>query len=306
MHLHTSYSDAFKAAIASQSFAAAHLTQIKHPMNIDTSGCYKLFYFLTGDKKFHIDNFVYDVQPGDLFLVNPREWHYLSHISHAGQHERYVFFFYPDYLKTISTEHSDLTACFHRGTEASACHRLQLSFSDQKVLEALLHKASTDITGQEGYFQENTTQESFGQELLDLGILLELLVKINRLMLSCGPLIESVFPPRDTQPFLSKQVEEVLTYIDLHITEDLSLDHLSSRFFLSGSYLCRIFKNDTGTTIHKYITAKRITLAKDLLSQGYSVTDACNASGFRDYNGFLKSFVAEVGLPPKKYAQFRR
>ena len=114
--------------------------------------------------------------------------------------------------------------------------------------------------------------------------------------------------------YQSKQIYQILTYINRHITEDLSLEDLSledlslellsKQFYLSSSYLCRIFKSNTGTTIHQYITAKRITLAKDLLTQRYSVTDACNMSGFKDYNGFLKSFVTAVGMPPKKYAQF--
>lgn len=41
---------------------------------------------------------------------------------------------------------------------------------------------------------------------------------------------------------------------------------------MSTSYLCRIFKEATGTTINKYITAKRITLSKSLLDQGCSVS----------------------------------
>ena len=73
---------------------------------------------------------------------------------------------------------------------------------------------------------------------------------------------------------------------------------------LSSSYLCRIFKATTGTTINKYITAKRITISKSLLSQGYSVNEACEACGFNDYSNYLKAFTKAVGISPKKYAQF--
>lgn len=99
-------------------------------------------------------------------------------------------------------------------------------------------------------------------------------------------------------------MDEILSYINTHIREDLTLESLSSHFFLSQSYICRIFKADTGTTINKYITAKRITLSKSLLSQGYSVNEVCEACGFNDYTNYLKAFTKAVGISPKKYARY--
>ena len=69
-----------------------------------------------------------------------------------------------------------------------------------------------------------------------------------------------------------------------------------------SSNICKIFKEETGTTLNRYITAKRITIAKELLSGGSSVTDACMSCGFRDYSNFLKAFTKAVGVSPKKYA----
>lgn len=105
-------------------------------------------------------------------------------------------------------------------------------------------------------------------------------------------------------PGYHAQVDEILSYINTHISENLTLEELSAHFFLSSSYLCRIFKATTGTTINKYITAKRITISKSLLSQGYSVNEACEACGFNDYSNYLKAFTKAVGISPKKYAQF--
>ena len=100
------------------------------------------------------------------------------------------------------------------------------------------------------------------------------------------------------------QVDEILSYINSHIKDPLALEDLSAHFYMSSSYICRIFKAATGTTINKYITAKRLTLSKSLLSQGYSVTEACEMCGFNDYSNFLKAFTKAVGISPKKYAQF--
>lgn len=99
------------------------------------------------------------------------------------------------------------------------------------------------------------------------------------------------------------QVDEILTFINQNIQSELTIDLLAAHFYLSSSYLCRIFKATTGTTINKYITAKRITISKALLSEGYSVNEACEQCGFRDYSNYLKAFRKAVGISPKKYTQ---
>lgn len=295
MQLHTSYDTAFKAALASQTFAIARLQHIKLPMNIDTSGCYKLFYFISGAKKFHIDHYIYNIEPGDLFFVNQREWHYFSQINEEDSHERIVIFIYPEFLKALCTDATDLCSCFTHKTDALE-HKLSLQPKDRDKLSYLIHK----FTAANGY----------GEDIFVLSIFLELMVFVNRACHQQHQTQTATEPSRHTATTLeaslsgAKQISPILSFIDSHITEDLSLELLSRQFYVTPSYLCRIFKTGTGTTVHKYITAKRITLAKDLLTQGYSVTDACNMSGFKDYNGFLKSFVSAVGIAPKKYAQF--
>lgn len=74
---------------------------------------------------------------------------------------------------------------------------------------------------------------------------------------------------------------------------------LAEHFFLSESYICRIFKLSTGTTINKYITARRISIAKSLLSNGLSINDVCIKCGFNDYSNFLKAFKKAVGYDLK-------
>ena len=82
----------------------------------------------------------------------------------------------------------------------------------------------------------------------------------------------------------------------------MSTTQLAEAFYLSESYICRIFKAATGTTINKYITARRISIAKSLLNNGASVAEAFDKSGFTDYSNFFKAFTKAVGVSPKKYA----
>lgn len=96
---------------------------------------------------------------------------------------------------------------------------------------------------------------------------------------------------------------EIMTYINEHISETLSICNIAEHFFLSTSYLSVIFKKETGMTINKYITSQRIMLAKVRLSEGHSVTETCELCGFKDYSNFLKVFKKTVGISPKIYAK---
>ena len=101
-----------------------------------------------------------------------------------------------------------------------------------------------------------------------------------------------------------RQAEDILEYINQNIKNTITIKHLATHFYLSESYICRIFKATTGTTINKYVTARRISIAKSLLASGLSVNEAAAESGFNDYSNFLKAFTKAVGLSPKKYAKY--
>ena len=286
MQTYTSYKTAFHACMETQTYAIAHLYHLQKNMNIDTSGCYKIFFPMSGNKKFHIDSRIYDLNFNELFLIDPREWHYFSHFDKEDNHERFVIFIYPEYLKASSSLKTDLTDCFSY-SGSSSLHNIALSAKEK---ERFLY-----------YIQKLSSPEKYGSDLLDYALFLELMVFLNRIVLQHQ---DDTSAPVNALNLHNKTVAEVLSYLDTHITEDLSINSLAEHFFLSPSYLCKTFKNITGTTIHKYITAQRITLAKDYLSEGHSIIEVGGMCGFNDYNAFLKAFSKEVGISPKKYSQF--
>ena len=286
MRYHDTYRGAFLECIQSRRFAVAHLQRLQQDLEIDTSGCYKIFCNMSGGKKFHIDNRTFEVTGQELFLISPRFWHYFSHYTEEEGHERYVIFLYPEYLKELSTDQTDLSACFAHLTD-SVPHPLFLSPGEKERFVYFLQKMAAS--------------EGYGSDLLDVALLVEMMVFLNRLALreaeqvDCGSLICGGY---------SKTVSELLAYLDDHIAEPIHLQDLSAAFYMSESHLCKTFKNVTGTTIHRYITARRITMAKVYLSQGYPISEVGALCGYNDYNAFLKAFTKEVGISPKKYAQF--
>jgi AraC-type DNA-binding domain-containing proteins len=269
------------SCISKQYFAVAHLYNNEKPMNIHIHDCCEIYFSVSGGKQFLIDNRFYNITPGDIFFINQYESHHLTQIDQEI-HERIVLSISTDYLKSISSPSTDLNQCFF---SHKVNHKLSLSLPDQKRFMYFIHKICS--TG------------GYGEDLIEQAAFTELMVFLNRLL---NMNKEQIILKESSQ--YHQQVDSILTYINQNMLETLSINELSEHFFLSPSYLCRIFKAATGTTINKYIIAKRITIAKSLLAQGHTVNEACELCGFRDYSNFLKSFTKAVGVSPKKYAHF--
>jgi len=90
----------------------------------------------------------------------------------------------------------------------------------------------------------------------------------------------------------------ICEYINENLREDLSLEKIARAFFISKFYLCRAFKEYIGSSIHGYIVAKRISLAKGLIDSGESASSVAYKVGFGDYSAFYRAYVKHVGRAP--------
>lgn len=77
------------------------------------------------------------------------------------------------------------------------------------------------------------------------------------------------------------------------------MDDLSARVYLSKYYMMRLFKAETGYTIGKYITYRRLLLARSLILKGVPITQACLSSGFQDYSTFSRAYKTEFQESPR-------
>lgn len=98
--------------------------------------------------------------------------------------------------------------------------------------------------------------------------------------------------------------EDVISYINTHFTEDITITKLASIAKLSLYHFIRTFKKETGFTPHEYIVNTRINNAKYLLKNSpNSVKDICFNSGFSSESAFCSTFKKNVGLTPAKYRE---
>ena len=276
---------AVESCISQKYFAIAHLYFEEKTMNVHIHDCFEIYYSISGGKQFLIDNKSYKIEPGDVFFINQYESHYLTQIDQS-EHERIVISIHPEFLRTLSTANTELDYCFtHR--EPGFSHRISLDKNQQQRFLYYIHK----ITSLSGY----------AEDVLEKLAFTELMVFFNKEFYASRNLEEKA---AGVSYQYDQQVNNILEYINQNISAPLTIGQLAEHFFLSKSFICRIFKQSTGTTVNKYLTARRISIAKSLLSEGASVNEVSEQCGFLDYSTFLKSFTKTVGVSPKKYAMY--
>ena len=284
MQFFDSCNKAITSCIESQSYSIAHLLSSEHTMDMHIHDCCEVYYSISGGKKFLINNQLYSFEPGDIFFINCNEGHHLLQVE-AEKHERYVINIHPEFITKHSSPQTDLSFCFN-GVERPSGHMLSLTPKEQQRFLFLMHKLSS------------LDPADFGADITEHLTFLELMIFFNELFSSRRYSLEK---PAVLEKHY-KKTNEIITYINQNLSGELNLSILSKQFSVSTSHLNRIFKEETGTTLQKYIVAQRVALAKTLLSDGHTVTEAFSLSGFGDYSNFYKTFTKMVGMSPKNYA----
>ena len=95
-------------------------------------------------------------------------------------------------------------------------------------------------------------------------------------------------------------VEEIRRYVNGHIREKLSLESVARSVFLSPSYVCRIFKRETGENLQDYIVRRKLEEAVLLLPER-KVGEVSDLLSFSSHSYFIKLFKQKYGATPFQY-----
>lgn len=247
----------------------------------------KIIIFLSGNVTYFVEGKAYDLKPWDILLINNHDIH-KPVIDPGTAYERVVIWLQPDFIREQKDRSCDLSRCFTTATE-KRFNLIRLNHRLQADMQTILQQLESSLTSTE-----------FGHEALSQAYFLQFMVYLNR-----------IFLPEISQPDFSasrydRQIADILTYISLHLGEDLSNETLSRQFYVSKYYLMHKFKEHTGYTLHAYVQQKRLLHAKDLIQEGTPVLKASSLCGFSDYSTFLRAFRKFYGFSPKAFLTARK
>lgn len=237
---------------------------------------YKLLFLRSGNGSYFVEGKRYVLKPGDIILVGKHCIH-RPEFEKTLPYERVVIYISPEFLYRQSTPDCDLSLLFSE----DAGPVLRPDGNCQNTLFSLAEA-----------LEQTLSTPGYGRELLSNSMLLRLLVELGRTMQQ-----QTVQTPAPLLP-KSKRILEIVRYLDAHLTEDVCIDDLAEKFYLSRYHMMRRFKEETGTTIHNYLSDRRLLLGRDYISQGISATEACFLCGFQSYASFSRAYGKLFGTTP--------
>ena len=223
---------------------------------------YELIFIINGDVRYTSGGGEYRLSRGDLIISLPYEEHSL--IPCGTSYERYDILFDERMLGFPFSEKL-------RGGVAP------VRFSGNETVSSLLPKLD--------YYAAELSGDA-KREILH-SVVREICVNILSL-------IDGVQKNSEVNPTVS----EALKYIDGHLMTISSVEEIARAIFITKSHLHHLFAEHHDTTPKRYITGKRLELAKKQIENGARPTDIYSRFGFSDYSSFFRAYKKHFGAGP--------
>lgn len=227
---------------------------------------YEILIFLKGDSHYIIEDKTYLLEAGDVIIIRKHEMHRIYHNSNSEYH-RIVIMVSPEFFKSRNCseyENAFLNPLTKKGNKINS----------EIVHSSGLHDAIVRLKKYSDNFKNTSSP------VVD-SVIVEILYIINSIV---------SFTKADV---VNKQLKPVISYINNNFTEEITLDTLSEKFFISKFHLCRIFREATGLTIQGYVKSKRLLYAKELIQNGMNMTEAAMCAGFNNYSSFYRAYKSK-------------
>jgi AraC-like DNA-binding protein len=245
---------------------------------------YEIYYLFSGERRFFIGDRPFSFRAGDLVLIKPNVLHRGTNSNTPGC-ERLLINFHENCLPDAHGFITELPGLF-----ANEYCILNFVGHQRLLVEELLH----------GLLREAESQ-GMGFEPLLQSILVQLLVQLGRQVGKCHN------AGLEQLNAIHEKVADMVRYINQHYMEAITVPSLSKHFYISASYLSKVFKEITGFTLVEYLNCIRIKEAKRLLlDSDMKVIRVAEEVGFGSISQFERVFREITGHPPLYYRKSAR
>ena len=236
---------------------------------------HKVVIFISGKATYHIEGKAYHLNPWDILLVNRHAIH-RPEIDSSVPYERFILWIQND------IPWQELLKCFQKANDRSY-NLIRLNSALQEKMKEILFELENSVKS-----------DDYGKDLLTQSLFLQFMVYLNRIFLEKQYIFDKKSYTFDSQ------IASILQYINHNLKEDLSVENLAARYYVSKYHLMRKFKEETGYTLHNYIVNKRLLMARTLISEGMPVTKAAQESGFAEYSTFSRAYRKQFKTTPSE------
>lgn len=234
---------------------------------------YELYFLLEGNRSFFFGDKMFNIS-GRAFCVIPP---FSMHKTSGESYKRVNINVSADLL-------TEAEKAFLEALSASVAFSLSEEWADLPI-SLLTEAADLSIID---------SQEKQRVSLSFLHTILYLLAKRQLPPIELGA--KTAIPASDTL------ILEIVSYLNTNYKDELTLDNISERFYISKNTLCARFRRAMSCSLMQYLAFVRLSRAKELLSTTDKSMDEISAlSGYSSPNYFSLIFKKTVGIPPSEY-----
>lgn len=224
----------------------------------------------------------YELRAFDILGIRPNLLHRTQYPAGDPSRRLIIQFALPKDPEGLGTAYEDLTALFHREVPI---------FRFERDIQEKLYRRLNDI-----FLLAKKTDP-----MRDLSIHVKFLEFLTLLYLNQD---RNLYSDETELSPTERKIYSVASYIHTHYTEELTLEGLAQRFYISACYLSRQFKEVTGFTLTDYIQMTRVRNVQSLLlNTRIPITEAASHCGFASFSQFNRVFQKHIGMSP---SEFRR
>lgn len=245
--------------------------------------CVEFLYISKGYGIVVVDNQHYTARPGRLFIFPPFRLHKVHvEASDKNQYHR----------TTMHIEHTSVIGTLN------GFPRQLAQFS---ALAASNAPAQVYDLSEQAEFMDAILEQFDKLELDGLSTASDVTFMVMQIL---------AFLPAQSQRFIQPQqtvASQIMQWVESHYSEKFSLDELAQSIGLSRSYTSRIFRQQTGGSIHEYLLTRRIKKSCDLLrTSPLSIDAIAQEVGFIEVTYFITCFKKMMSQTPLQYRKQSR
>lgn len=248
----------------------------KEEVSIHSHEFYELLYCRTGNIEYYLGTKRFKVNGGDLIIVPPGISHRpILPDKFKEPYRRYVMWISKEMMLLFEKDKSFKPSFFN---EPIMFHTLGTPYEH---IKDIFSKACFE-----------NVERSLGWQYTIMGLAIEAVPLIIRLKEDINKL------PTPEKP---QMIDEIISYIENHLLDKLTLTSVSKKFYVSESTISQLFKKKLDVSFYHYVTQRRLICSKNYILKGEPLDNIYQLVGFNDYSTFFKAFKKEYGISPSAF-----
>lgn len=246
--------------------------------SMHTHNYYELYFLLEGERDFFVNNSIFKISSFSFLYIPP----FVTHKTMDDKFVRICIYYSSDYFS-----HEE-NVIFDKLLSNRA---ININENQKNMISDILNKLIE--------LQNEKSQESVVFTKTLTSALLYLLCQKEHSNCQIKQMTESKQTPQ--------LINKLTNYIEANLNKKISIKTICDEFFISYSYLCKLFRKNLFTSVNEFIETSRITKACDLLCRTKkNIEKISEECGFSSAKYFCMIFKKNIGLSPTNYRKFQK